>query len=112
LKFYWPQAQLLLQFILTYLRFNGSLDIVKALLALGVDVNEVRRSGTNTALHAAIEEGHLSIAEVLLDAGADIQAPGEERITPVRLASPKGDKNMIDLLLKRGGSKRRNKRSF
>jgi ankyrin repeat protein len=49
--------------------FNGYLEVVKALLANGADVNARTTSGT-IALDAATEDGHDDVAAVLVNAGA------------------------------------------
>jgi ankyrin repeat protein len=49
--------------------YSGSLKTVKAMLAAGVKVNQ-RDSSGRTALANALEQGHVSVAKVLRQAGA------------------------------------------
>ena len=66
---------------------RGDLSAVRSLLEGGTDPNAARGDGL-TALHVAAEEGYLEIAQILIDAGAEVEA--KTRIgdyTPLHLAS-------------------------
>jgi ankyrin repeat protein len=65
------------------------LERVRELLADGVDPN-VRSSGGRTALHAAAEEGILEAAQLLIDAGASIEARNFSGDTPLHCAARYG----------------------
>jgi len=56
----------------------------------------------NTPLIEAIRAGHLSNAEELISAGADVNEPGGTRMDTVELASGKGDQEMATLLVDKG----------
>lgn len=48
--------------------FGGHVDLVRSLLASGVDVNVVNEAG-NKPIHIAAYEGHVEVLRVLLEAG-------------------------------------------
>lgn len=56
---------------LTSASFKGRLDIVKELIAAGVDVNE-RDIACDTALILSSWEGHIEVVKELINAGADV----------------------------------------
>ncbi|MBT4921824.1 MAG: ankyrin repeat domain-containing protein [Rickettsiales bacterium] len=82
---------------------RGHVEIVKLLLAKGVDVKPSSRGGT-TPLDAASIEGYAKIVELLLASGAEINPgiPGIEK-TPLYLASQLGHVAVVKLLI-RGGA--------
>lgn len=53
---------------------RGHDEIVRLLLAHGADANSARRSdgSARSALHAAVSRGHVTIATVLIEAGASV----------------------------------------
>ena len=53
-----------------------------------------------TSLHRAAEKGHKEIAELLIAAGADLNAKDDDGTTPLDMAD---DKEIADLLRKHGG---------
>ena len=80
---------------------KGHIDTVRYLVSLpGMNVNQ-RDSEGNTALHVAVREQHAEVAQVLIDAGADVnrRASGD---TPLFLAIRKGSLDMVKLLVRAG----------
>lgn len=75
---------------------------IELLLPHGADVNQVTGVGGMTPLHMAARRGTSSIAEALLDAGADIEAKDKKGETPLRRAVNCGQEPMVRLLLSRG----------
>jgi ankyrin repeat protein len=65
---------------------NGHLDIVKALIEAGDDVNYENPDGFTTPLHLAVKNNHLDIILVLLDSGADAKKADSEGATPLHYA--------------------------
>lgn len=58
------------------------------------------RSGEyGTALHASIQGGHTDVAELLLEHGADVNAPGTYSVTPLHVASRHGRLDAVKWLL-------------
>jgi len=81
---------------------NGDLAAVQTLLAGGADANRAQGDGM-TALHWAAERGHAAVAELLLSAGAAVEA--KTRIgsyTPLHLASRGGHGSIATALLDAG----------
>ena len=82
---------------------RGDVAAVRLLLKDGADPNLAQGDGL-TALHVAAEEGYLEIVELLLGAGAKIEA--KTRIgeyTPLHLAGGAGQARVVRALLKAGG---------
>jgi ankyrin repeat protein len=76
---------------------NGVEDEVTNLLSNGTYVH-LRDGINNSPLHAAILKGNITIVKSLLDYGADIDAIGFKRKTPLHLATT--SKPLVQLLLK------------
>jgi hemoglobin len=60
--------------------------IARALLQAGADVNASGGVTRSTPLHMAARRGHVEIARVLLDCGADLSARDTKRDTPLQRA--------------------------
>lgn len=65
---------------------TGKLETVQRLLDEGTFVDE-KGEGEGTALFYAASTGHCEIARTLLCAGADMEAPGVQGLTPIMMAS-------------------------
>jgi ankyrin repeat protein len=79
---------------------------LKLLIEHGVNVNQVTGVGGMTPLHMSARRGTTKIAEVLLNAGADIEARDKGGETPLRRAVNCGQERMVCLLLSRGANPR------
>ena len=85
----------------------GNLDILKLLLGYGARVNSTAKKlfgATITALGLACRKGHLSVAEFLIESGADIEGNGLVVVPPIHNATvaASGCAHIVDLLLKKG----------
>ena len=78
-----------------------ALEISRALIAAGADVNAAQHGGW-TALHAAAVHGNVPLVRLLLEAGADPHAKNDTGQTPAALAKTKNHKEVIALLQARG----------
>ena len=81
---------------------NGDVEAVRSLLAEGADVNTTPGDGM-TALHWAAERSHVAVSDLLLSAGAAVEA--KTRIggyTPLHLASRSGNGPIVSALLDAG----------
>ena len=81
---------------------NGDLEAVRTLLREGADVNAAQGDGTS-ALHWAAEGGLVEMTDMLIYAGADLEAVtriGDQ--TPLHLASRAGMEGTVRALLKAG----------
>ncbi|KAL1022513.1 hypothetical protein UPYG_G00028690 [Umbra pygmaea] len=66
-----------------------------------IDVHTIN-SANETLLHIAAEHGHLSIIELLLDRGAQLDISDSEGRTPLHRAAHRGHKNVARALIKAG----------
>ena len=67
-----------------------------------VNIKENVQSGSLSALHHAVIHGHLMAAEILLGAGADMNAQDDVGFTPLHHACRRGYVKMAELLLSSG----------
>ena len=78
-----------------------NLEIVRTLIAQGVNVNAVNSDG-HTLLHVAAYYGHLNVVIFLLGAGAQINVVNGAGYTPLHLAAHDGHLNVVSFLLGAG----------
>jgi len=81
---------------------SDDVELVRALLAEGADVNASQGDGM-TALHRAARAGNLAMAELLIGAGANLEAKtrlGEHR--PLHVASASGRSGVVAVLVAAG----------
>jgi len=71
---------------------------VKALAAMGVDVN-ARSGDGSTALHWAAQNRDLALAELLIGKGAKVNATTDLGVTPLWIAATNSDTAMVERLL-------------
>ncbi|MBN2082525.1 ankyrin repeat domain-containing protein [bacterium] len=82
----------------------GKADSVELLLAAGADPNKADELGATPLIYACTD-GHLKVAQVLLDANADIGKPGKNGMhgwTPLHIAASNGHESIVTELLSRG----------
>jgi ankyrin repeat protein len=78
-------------------------EMVKRLLAKGADVNAKDPQMGRTPLHVAVDRGRYKTAEVLIAAGADVNATDNDGQTPIDIAlSRKLNKEIVKLLRQHG----------
>jgi ankyrin repeat protein len=80
---------------------NTDADAVKKSLDRGAVPNSRNRLG-KTSLYISIEKNRIDIAHMLIAAGADVNLPSLEKVTPLIAASYAGSLPFVDLLLKQG----------
>jgi uncharacterized protein len=84
---------------------NGHLEVVKELIAQNCNVQSVRRTKNSeqTPLQLDLLYGHEKIADILIDAGADVKySPGIYQLTPLHYAVKNGLVNQVTEIIKRG----------
>jgi ankyrin len=80
---------------------SGDEAAARALLERGIDVNEPGVDGAS-ALHWAVHDDRVDLAELLLKAGANAIARDRYGVTPIVLASVNGNAGLIRRLLEAG----------
>ena len=81
---------------------NGRIDEVRRLIAADSTLVTVTDDAGNTPLHIACQSGQFAIADVLIEAGADIDATNKRGMTPIRSAIYSMKIEIAKLLLDRG----------
>lgn len=82
---------------------DGSVDIVKALIKQGANVNKVDSFGYKyTALHRACKKGHIDVVKVLITEGANLDAADNNGKTPLHHVIKAGYSEIAELLIKKG----------
>lgn len=82
---------------------KGDLRQIRRMIADGFDVNERNLAG-EVALHEAARLGHVLVIDVLLEAGAEIDAASKTSTTPIGLAIANNQLHAVRHLLKQGAS--------
>jgi ankyrin repeat protein len=85
----------------------GHKEIVKRLIAVGVDVNAKNKWG-ETALHLATRYGHKKIVESLIAAGANVNATDDWGRSALHLATINGHKEIVKRLIAKGAKAKTN----
>ena len=90
--------------------FLGYVELVEELIMNGADVNikggaRLEKEGLGlceTALHGAARRGHEEIAEMLINAGANVNAQDKNGCTPLYRACVYGHEEVVEMLLEKG----------
>ena len=89
---------------LFYASEGGFLARAKALLKEGADVNGRVSLDKQTSLHGAAESGKAGVARLLIESGADLDAPDYRSFTPLHRAAAAGQAKLVELLLSHGAT--------
>ncbi|GMH36922.1 hypothetical protein BSKO_04795 [Bryopsis sp. KO-2023] len=82
----------------------GESTKVKELIAKGADVSSTHLDRKFTPLHAAAEEGHVDVVEILLEAGAEIDAQNRAGGAALHSAVQKDHLEVVKVLVKAGAT--------
>ena len=82
----------------------GRVDEVKDFLARAPQIVNNKDNMGNTLLHLAAVNGRVDVAQVLLDAGADVNARDNDGYTPVKVAMDEAQTDMAKFLESQGGT--------
>lgn len=78
---------------------DNNIDAVKELLNQGIDANMSIDAAKLRPLHFAAQKNNVAIGELLILAGADVQAKTEpDGETPLNIAKLHNHQNFVDLL--------------
>ena len=80
----------------------GDLSAVRLFIAAGMDITKVRDKFYRTAVMYAAEDGHVEVVRLLLEHGADINAPSKYGSTAWNFAAWGGHVEVVRLLLEHG----------
>ncbi|KIJ06606.1 hypothetical protein PAXINDRAFT_91740 [Paxillus involutus ATCC 200175] len=78
---------------------HGHLEVVKTLLDYPNTIINPDDQSLGTPLHSACLGGHISIVELLVQKGADVNMQGSNSCTPIHLACSGGHVSIVKLLL-------------
>jgi uncharacterized protein len=88
---------------LHYAAFFGGPEAARLLVARGADVNAYAENELGVhVLNSAVAAGRVETVAILLDAGADPNAPTRSGHTPLDVALANGDDEIAELLRTRG----------
>ncbi|WP_413289177.1 ankyrin repeat domain-containing protein [Bdellovibrio sp. HCB337] len=83
---------------------RGHVDVVKELLKTKIDINHVNKLGWTGLMEAIVlSDGgpkHQEIVQLLVDAGADLNIPDRDGVTPLEHAKRRGYKEIVKILEK------------
>jgi ankyrin repeat protein len=85
---------------------TGNLPMVLALIEAGAEINTCDERGwtalMKSAYNAELNRGFADVAQALIDAGANIEAPISYGVRPLMLAAGYGETAVVETLLKAG----------
>lgn len=83
---------------------SANLDYISECIKKGMNVNSHESDTGHTLLHLAAQEGQVSVTELLLKNGGDINSVDNERRTPLFAAVANNHVDMVNLLIQQGAN--------
>ena len=80
---------------------RGYVDVVRALVGRGADINKADNDGW-TPLYIASHDGHVDVVRALMEGGADIDKANNDGCTPLYIASGEGHVDVVRALVEGG----------
>jgi ankyrin repeat protein len=91
---------------LHFAAYFGQIDAARVLLDQGADPNAVSENAQHARpLHSAAAGRHFAVCDLLIGAGADLDAQQEGGFTALMAAAQHGDRGLAELFIKRGASR-------
>lgn len=91
---------------LHFAAYFGQIDAARVLLDQGADPNAVSENARRARpLHSAAAGRHFAVCDLLIGAGADLDAQQEGGLTALMAAAQHGDRGLAELFIKRGASR-------
>jgi ankyrin repeat protein len=81
---------------------NGDLELAQMLIFAGANVRATTRLGTYTPLYLASQQGHGTVIQALVKAGADLKAGTPNGTTPLMVAAASGEIEAVRALIDAG----------
>jgi GTPase SAR1 family protein len=78
---------------------SNNMALLKKLLAEGVNINAAGPDTNKTALHWAVEKGHINVIEYLLSNGADYNAQNNQELSSLLLAQSSSNTTLLQCFL-------------
>jgi ankyrin repeat protein len=78
---------------------------IRRLVAEGADVNEQGAAEGVRPLHVAAQYGHVDAVQVLVEIGADLEAPAVDGVRPLHMAAHQGHVSAVKTLVQLGADK-------
>jgi len=83
---------------------SGNAEMVRYLIEIGADKNATASSGGFTPLHIASSMGHVEVARVLADVGADLEQIAAHGLTALTAAAQHGHTPVVEVLISAGAN--------
>lgn len=90
---------------LGFAAYFGHLGCCEVLLLHGANPNELSKNGLGVGpLHSALANGHVALARMLVEKGADVNLPSVSNWTPLHYAADLGDLELAEFLISHGAT--------
>jgi ankyrin repeat protein len=83
---------------------SGDIEKVKNELTRNPSLARAASDTGDTALHQAIDRQHTDVAQLLLEAGADVEVQRADGVRPINLAIRRGNRKLAELLVANGAA--------
>jgi ankyrin repeat protein len=81
---------------------HGDLELAQMLIFAGANVRATTRLGTYTPLYLASQQGHGTVIQALVKAGADVKSGTPNGTTPLMVAAASGEIEAVRVLIESG----------
>ena len=81
---------------------DGEVEVVRALVEAGANLNQVVLTDGATPLCIAAQNGEVEVVRALVEAGADINQAITDGATPLYIAAQKGEVEVVHVLVEAG----------